>query len=234
MLRATILLVASFALLAQSPGPTFEVAAIHPSRPGTPQALHYAESGGLSAAGFTLNDLIRMGWRVRDFQIIGGPAWVNSKGFDVEAKGDHSATDAQLGQMVQSLLADRFKLALHRETRQLPVYALVVAKNGPKISEGTAARPGMTGGPGQLDAQKISMLILTQTLGRQLDHPVLDRTGLPGRYDFKLEWSPDESNPAAGPSIFTAVQEQLGLKLETQTGPVEILVIDHAEKPSEN
>jgi uncharacterized protein (TIGR03435 family) len=175
-----------------------------------------------------------MGWRVRDFQIIGGPAWVNSEGFDIEAKGDHSASDAQLGQMVQSLLADRFKLALHRETRQLPVYALVVAKNGPKIRESTAARPGMAGGPGQLDAQKISLQVFTQTLGRQLDHPVLDQTGLTGRYDFKLNWSPDESDATGGPSIFTAVQEQLGLKLETQTGPVEVLVIDHAEKPSDN
>jgi uncharacterized protein (TIGR03435 family) len=170
--------------------------------------------------------------------------------------------------MLQALLADRFKLSIHRETKELPVYALVAAKNGPKLQEAKAdatypngikgpdgvARGGMMRiGGGEVTGQGLPIANLTRMLSQQLGRTVIDKTGLTGKYDFTLQWTPDESqgpmfkgadgappggNPAppesSGPSLFTAIQEQLGLKLESQKGPVEIIVIDHVEKPSQN
>jgi uncharacterized protein (TIGR03435 family) len=172
--------------------------------------------------------------------------------------------------MIQSLLADRFKLRVSHETKELPVYALVVAKNGPKCQE---AKPGDTypngikgfdgraqgagsfrAGNGHLTLQGYPISFLSLLLAERLDRTVLDQTGLKGKYDIALKWTPDENlaatpsgpaggNPGAdaaaqpdssGPSIFTAIQEQLGLKLESTKGPVEIIVIDHIERPSEN
>ena len=173
--------------------------------------------------------------------------------------------------MLRALLADRFQLTLHRETKDLPIYALVIAKNGLKLHE---AKPddtypnGIKGpdgralkgahlmrmGRGELTGQALATDELVRLLSQQLGRTVLDKTGLKGNYDFTLKWTPDDSEapmlkgPAGGPpsggnaappessgtSIFTAIQEQLGLKLESQKGPVEVLVIDHVEKPSEN
>jgi len=146
--------------------------------------------------------------------------------------------------MMQALLADRFKLALHRDTKELPVYALTIARGGPKLSASGGEFPRMRIGRGQIEAQKWTMAKFASDLARQLGRPVIDRTELAGTYDFKLEWTPDESQPGSaepggertisvvGPSIFTALQEQLGLRLESTKGPVEILVVDHVEKPS--
>ena len=172
--------------------------------------------------------------------------------------------------MLQSLLSECLKLTVHRETKELPVYALVVAKDGRKLHEtkpgdtypnGIQGRDGIAragsisltdgaGGRSEFTGQGITMASLPQTLSEQLHRTVLDKTGLAGIYDLKLEWTPAESqalkeidrdpmpdSPPAdslGPSIFTALQEQLGLKLESQRGPIEILVIDHVEKPSED
>jgi len=162
------------------------------------------------------------------------------------------------------LLADRFQLTLHRETKEQSVYALLVAKNGPKLQEsqtkdgqakeGTGPRgPMMRMGRGELSGQGVALDMLTRTLSSQLGRTVIDRTGLKGNFDFKLTWTPDPGQSAGppgggpppgadappppdpnGPSIFTALQEQLGLRLESQKGPVEMLVIDRVEKPSEN
>jgi uncharacterized protein (TIGR03435 family) len=152
---------------------------------------------------------------------------------------------AKTRQRLQTLLADRFQLRLRRETKELPVYALVAGKNGPKLREADE-QGAMSLGRGRITARKASMERLAENLGNQLGRTVVDRTGLEGNFAFELEWTPDPGQPLdlldpspapadpSGPSIFTALQEQLGLKLEPQKDPVEILIIDHVEKPSEN
>ncbi len=225
-----------FLTFAQTLSPKFDVASIRKSRPDLHYDALFCENGRYTRGGDTLKALVQFAWRLRDFQVIGGPGWIDSDQFFIEAKGDPAATPEQCLAMMQSLLEDRFRLAAHKEMRQLPIYSLVVAPGGPKFHESDAAtRPGFQGADGHLRAQKVSMAILVQLLSRSIG-PVEDRTGLTSRYDFTLDWTP-ENTPvidATGPSIFSAVQEQLGLKLENKTGPVEVLVIDHAELPTEN
>lgn len=177
---------------------------------------------------------------------MGGPSWIESEKYDIDAM----EVDSLAGATVQRLLADRFRLTLHHETKELPVYALVIEKNGPKLQEakpgvgissdgrgyarpggifwGEEQRPGST--RRELTGYATPITLLVDALSIRLGRPVLDQTGLKGNYKFNLHWTPD----ASGPSIFTALHEQLGLDLESTKGPVEILVIDHIEKPSEN
>ena len=150
--------------------------------------------------------------------------------------------------MLQALIVDRFKLVSHRETRELPVYALVADKGGPKFKEVHGGRSGTSGSPGRLEAHATRMPDLANMLFHEVDRPVLDKTELPGFYEFTLLWTPDRFRGAApgdgagkglpdpgGPSIFTALREQLGLRLEPQKAPIEVLVVDRAEKtPTEN
>lgn len=267
----------------QSPGdkaPVYDVASIKPNKSGTNMVRLMFSPDGLSATNGTLQMFITAAYGVENNQISGAPNWVDSERYDVEAKMDSSTADelrklneddrmAERQHMLQALLVDRFKLKVHRETKELATYALVVAKDGPKFQE---AKPGDTypngikGPDGQshagmmfmgregLTAQGVPISNLVRHLTRQLGRTVVDKTGLTGKYDFMLRWTPDESQGAmfkgpeggqpgtagpstaepSGPSIFTAIQEQLGLKLESQKSPVEILVIDHVEKPSEN
>ncbi len=186
-------------------------------------------------------------------QLSGGPGWFDSDRFEIEAKGpDDFSQDpdrALLGSynmpkrmalMLQTLLEDRFKLKVHRETKERTVYSLVVAKGGPKLKEVAPNDPSerccWTFNSGQITARFRSMPWLADALRMYVGAPVLDQTELKGAYDFKLEWQDErDPDPKAGPSsIFTAVQEELGLKLEPSKGPVEILVVDHAEKPDAN
>lgn len=239
MLRIVLLTLIAGAGVVHTQGATFEVASIRPAKPGTNPRLFAAENGTLRAASYSLKSLVQMAWNVRDFQVVGGPAWVSSDGFDIAAKGDSSATDAQLRLMIQALLVDRFRLKLHPGTRELPVYALVVGKDGHKLRPNNEAPPpSVNSGPGLIAARKISILNLARLLAPRLDRPVIDRTNLTGRFDFKLEWAPEQSGNApadiSAPSLFTALQEQLGLKLEAQRAPVEVVVIESAERPSEN
>ncbi len=261
--------------------PSFEVASIKPNRSGDGRISMMIPPGRLDAKNVTAKFLIEFAYNVKDPEISGGPGWINSEHYDVEAKvGDVSSDDTrklspderqqQLRLMMQSLLADRFKLKLRRETKELPVYALVVAKNGPKLQESKdVPGPDRFKGPdelkgrrmarmgrGQLNMNSAPMSLLADALSRQLGRNVVDKTGLKGNYDFTLKWTPDESQgqmfggpdggegrprteaapapDASGPTIFTALQEQLGLKLEAQKGPVETLVIESVERPSEN
>jgi len=261
---------------------TYDVASIKPVKPsGGPVRVGLMFGpDSLSATNGTLQGLIQAAYGIQDFQISGAPDWVRSEQYDIEAKMDSAVADAirkldpeqrrtVRQQMLQALLADRFKLTIHRDTKELPVYALVVAKNGPKLQEAKSdatypngikgpdgvARAGMMRmGQGELTAQGVPLANLVGSLSRRLGRTVIDKTGLTGNYDFTLHWTPDESqgpmlkgadggpqgaNNAAqpdssGPSIFTALQEQLGLKLESQKSLVEIIVIDQVEKPSEN
>ncbi len=169
-----------------------------------------------------------------------GPDWLNFEIFDIAAKFPPATSGEQVAMMLQTMLAERLKVKVHRETKELPVYALVVGKNGPKMQR---AAPGggtrFSLGPGHISGTAASMSALADRL--HLDRPVLDLTGLKESFDFTLTWTPDnapgtpQADDASGPSIFTAIQEQLGLKLEPRRAPVQILVIDHAEKvPTEN
>lgn len=184
--------------------------------------------------------------------------------FDIEAKADSSVNDqlqklgrdqrrVQMQGMFQQLLAERFKMSVHWETRDLPVYALAVTKKGPnlQVSKQPEGDTKISSGTGQFTAQGVTLAeltrALTQTLSKELGRVVVDKTGITGRYDVTLKWTPETGatpvdsgtsgaapTPDSGPSIFTAIQEQLGLKLESSKGPVQVLVIDHVEMPSEN
>jgi uncharacterized protein (TIGR03435 family) len=261
-----------------TPAPSFDVASIKPNHGGTPFFRINAEPGRFVADNATLRFLLQEAYRVKDAQILGAPSWIDSEHYDIEAKVDDSSADvqrkltsdeqgAQLRLMLQSLLADRFKLTLHHDTRELPIYALVVAKNGPKLHESSAtpddaAPPGplTPDGPqprhsirmmgrGSLSINAESLDMFADLLSHQLGRLIVNKTGLKGNYDFTLKWTPDEGQgqmrggppgdappppDASGPTIFTALQEQLGLRLESQKGPVDTIVIDHVERPSEN
>ena len=267
---------------AVAPAPVFEVALIKPDKPaGMGRRVMFGmrwSPDGLTTTGTTLQALIRLAYRVQEpSQIIGGPSWIKTERYDIQAKVDESVAD-ELGKltpeqgkpvrehMLQALLADRFKLTVHHETKELPVYALVIAKNGLKIREtkpdenysnGIKGEDGhalgkssIDFGRGRLRGQGVPIAGLVQLLSQQPElegRVVLDRTELTGEYDFTLQWAPENlmlngtrppDNAAlpdsSGPSLFTALQEQLGLKLESTKGPVDALVIDHVEHPSEN
>jgi uncharacterized protein (TIGR03435 family) len=232
--------------LAQTPGSEkraeFEVASIKPTATEGSFTIDFPPGGRFSTRNVTVHNLLRNAYGLEDYQISGGPGWINSAGFDIEAKAAAGAGDLpreQVLQMIQALLTDRFHLAVHRETRQLPIYALVVGKTGSKLQAAdSSATPAGTLKMGQLITQKMSMTTLANLLTFDLERPVRDETGLQGDFAFTLEWTRGLGESDAGapsrPSLFTAVQEQLGLKLESAKGPVEVLVIDRVEKPSEN
>jgi uncharacterized protein (TIGR03435 family) len=233
----------------------FEVATIRPSNPDRPGKLFTVKGRQVITINTTLNDLITFAYGLHARQVTGGPAWMETEKYDVtgQPEGQGQPSREQLNAMVQKLLEDRFKLAMHREKRELPVYAIVVGNGGHKLTKNDTNPNGLPGlffkGLGVLPAMNATMGDFAGVLQTAvLDRPVLDRTGLQGRYDFTLTWTPDEtqfagmgirvpppSNDAnAPPGLFTAFQEQLGLRLESTKGPVEVLVVDRVEKPSEN
>ena len=268
------------ALFFQQPAGTklsFEVATVKPAPPGDNRIAILGQPGGRFVANnVTLKMLMGTAWRVRDFQIFGGPGWAGTDRWNIEAKAEAGAIPPPSGPpdptvipplmlMVQSLVEDRFQLKMHKETRELPIYELVVARGGPKIKPsedqsplslgptqrgGPIPRGNMRMGRGDLEATGVPVSNFIVGLSQQLGRPVIDKTGLKGLYDIKLQWTPELGQglgplgppggpeppppPADGPSIFTAIQEQLGLRLESTKGPVEVFVIDSAQKPSEN
>jgi uncharacterized protein (TIGR03435 family) len=231
---------------------SFEVASIKRNTLANQQVMMVAEPNGrLTATSITLAFLIRTAYHLQDSQIVGGPKWLSSDRFDILAKGDPDAFFANLGPMMQSLLADRFKLAVHRDARELPVFALVVAEAdgrlGPRLRPTQCPEPPrapcatISNGVGRLTFRAIPMGQIVQFLSPSTERVVIDRTRLSGNFDVDLEWTPDVVQRsagadvptiAAGPSIFTAVREQLGLRLEATNAPVEVLVIDHVEPPT--
>jgi len=217
-------------------GPQFEVASIKPSAPGSRGPTIYNPTPGRFAIdSIATKALIAYAYDVREFQVSGGPAWIGSEEYNIVAKPQGEATNERILAMARSLLAERFNLTLHHESKEMPVLALTVAKGGAKLHPSEAAGgPQVRGGRGRLVARNVTMgMLAAQLAGRVLDRPVLDRTGIAGEFDVDLEWTPDE-RPDPGPSIFAALEEQLGLKLETQKGAVDVLVIDHVERPSAN
>ncbi len=231
----------------------FEVATIKPSPDLMIWSGFQSPGGGrFEASHVTVRAMVAFAYDIRDFYVSGGPGWAGSERFEIVARTDPNATPAQRRAMLQTLLAERFKLAVRHETKEATVYQLVVAKDGVKSSGLMESSRKIGGirflGRGQIEGMGNTIGGIANYLQTLLDQVVVDKTGLTGNYDFKLSWTPDESQagkPGAqaglaeaaepgGASIFTALQEQLGLKLEGTRGPVETLVIDHVERPGEN
>lgn len=310
ILGAGLIISATCAAFGQTPEetPSFEVASVKPAAPQGMGMVRVRASGGpgtpdpgqLNYENVSLKNILMNAYGVKGYQ-ISGPKWLDSERFDIMAKIPKGATKEQFRLMLQNLLAERFKLTLHHETKDLPMYSLVVAKGGTKMKESVedestnapppppgsdgAAMPRMKVGadgmpqlpPGAGKNGMMMMVMngrlrmvgnhrpisaLTEMLGNQIGFPVVDATGLTANYDFTLDFAPDGTNgpmgmmppappqheigggggapvgvapEAGGPTIFAAVQEQLGLKLEQKKGPVDLLVIDHLEKtPTEN
>jgi len=277
----------------QAPAPTsinsapsivFEAASIKPQAPSSAGSIRtmvrYPTNGRLTAAGATVKTLICFAYGISDFQVLGGPDWIDNDRYDVEASPG-SALEEQLQKMtsddntqakrrmLQTLLADRFKLTLHHDTKELPLYSLVVAKGGSKLQEtkpddanpDTAnasphptnkgrMRMSVDSGSIEITATGLAIDGLARQLAQQLGSTVQNQTGLKGIYDFTLRFTPPDANiDVSGPgggnasmsladnggtSIFAAVQDQLGLKLESKKGPVDVVVVDHVDKPSDN
>lgn len=210
--------------------------------------------GRFTARNVSLEALILLGYGLHPRQILGGPAWIETEKFDIVAKADTpgSPSKAQLMTMLQKLIADRFALRFHREQKELPVYAITIEKPGPKLRPNTADPNGLPtarmDGLGHFTAKNMSISEFAEGLqGNVLDRPVLDETSLKGRFDFALNWAPDEfqfpglgvkaAQPDAGgtlPDLFTAFRDQLGLNLTPTKSLVGILVLDHVERPSGN
>lgn len=285
-----------------APAPAFEVASVKPAAPmagkiGMIEVSSGGDPGRINYSNFSLRDLIRQAYQVKDYQIV-GPEWLGSERYDVVAKVPEGTSTEQKWTMLQNLLADRFQMRVHREKKDLPSYALVVARGGPKLKEhvdapgetvsgpsggsgsaGYAAaqrvkdrpggvprhmggRPGIMVGMGRMVVDGVAPGDVADLLSRMLEKPVVDETGLTARYDFLLQWTPEPgegpmmpaakimAREAAGgggdakrpdadalslPPLPVALQQQLGLRLEPKKLPLEILVIDHAEKvPTEN
>jgi uncharacterized protein (TIGR03435 family) len=243
------------AISAQQDAPVaFEVASVKPDT-GPEGHSHVGQHGSsLEMTNVTLRSCITLAYGVADNQVV-GPAWLDELRFDIVAKSPSGAPDESRALRLRTLLADRFKLAIHHETREGAVYELVVAKGGPKLEKDDSGTPGsnMASQRGQLSAGGVSMAQLADFLGSAkapLDRPVVDKTGLSGRFNFTLKWGPDEIETARPepnraesngqradrpPPLIISIQEQLGLKLEPRKGPVPFLIVDHAEKvPTEN
>ena len=237
--------------------PAFEAASVKPNNSGNDRSsskTSQRQHGSVTDINVTLRFLILQANELRGFQVVGGPAWIDQARFDVEAKAP-AIPNPDLHAMMRSLLEERFQLKVHRETRALSVFLLSVAEGGSKMRSSSAGPPG---GPistrtnagaagGEIVASGVGIALLANTLTSEVGRPVIDKTGLTGRFDINLKWSPSASrnarsapgglDPANVPkpsAVFTAIREQLGLKLEAGTAAVEMLVIDDARNPFKN
>lgn len=222
----------------------FEVASVKPDLSETGVDRIKISKGDVIIQNVSLKRLISMAYGIPDSReyLLSGPDWLDSERFDISAKYPPETPDEDALVMLQKLLGERFGLVLHRETRQFSGYALVIGKGGPKLK--SAARPGpfpmFRALSGHASGSSVSMSDLADRLSRapfQLDRPVVDFTGLTGRFDLALEWSPVEASAenATGPSVLTAIEEQLGLRLEPRKMPLEVLVVERVNKtPTEN
>jgi uncharacterized protein (TIGR03435 family) len=238
-------------MTAQATTPVFQVATVKPSKPDEPLTIQI-QGRRFATAGTSVVDILKYAYGVHASQVIGGPEWIKTERFDLLADPGTEVRPAsdEMKKMVQGLLADRFQLTFHRATRELPVYAIVVGKGGSKLTKSTKDPNGIPGvgfvPSGRLSAGNATMTDFAKFMQRYvMDRPVVDQTGIAGRYDIDLTWSADESqfngraapagdDPNAPPGLFTAIQEQLGLRLEAVKAPVEVLVIDRVEPPSAN
>jgi uncharacterized protein (TIGR03435 family) len=241
--------------MAADADPAFEVATIKPSKPDQQGKGFLVRGRTFSTINTNLSDLITFAYGLHARQIVGGPAWLETEKYDIAAEPDQPGqpNDKQLKLMVKKLLTERFKLTFHHDKKELSVYALTVGKTGAKLTKSEGDPNGLPGlffrALGVLGVTNATMGDFTGVMQTAvLDRPVVDQTGLIGRFNFTLSWTPDESQfggmgikvpppsdkPDAPPGLFTAIQEQLGLKLDPTKAPVDVLVIDHVEKPSDN
>ena len=243
--------------MAANANPAFEVATIKPSDPAKPGQIVTLRGAEVITTNTTVHDLINLAYWLHPKQLTGGPAWTESDKFDMTGKPDAPGQPNvdQMKMMIQKLLADRFQLKFHFEKRDLPVYAIRIAKTGAKITRSQDDPKGIPGwnfgrnASGTVFSFRNSPLSqFAALLQNSMDRPVVDQSGLSERYDFTLTFTPDAAqaaligvppppaadNPDAAPDLFTAFQQQLGLKLESTKAPVDVLVIDKVEKPSEN
>ena len=260
--RVTLLAAAALCALAlplavgivQAQGPlAFDVASIKPANPEERNSrFNIVPGGGINVVNVPVRRLIEFAYNARESQIQGGPGWIGNTAYDIVARvekaggpqdlgkmsdAERRTLESQIRQRTQALLEDRFQLKIRRETREMPILALTVAKSGLKLKpvRSDDVRPtNMRIGRGTMSAQRIPMSLFAQSLSRLMSQTIVDETGVAGAFDFQLEWAPDLTPDAEGPSIYTALQEKLGLRLESKKGPVEIIVIERVEKPSEN
>ena len=268
---------------------TFEVASVKSNKSGDGRVMIGGPPGRFNVTNMPLRGIIGFAFAIQPFQLVGGPEWINGDRFDIVAKVQADTPPAAMfgagspgptQRMLQHLLADRFKLKVHTETRDMPIYALVLARSdgklGPKLqpaavdcaalrgrgpggappaplAPGQRPQCGMMMGIGSLAAGGVPVSVLATTLSPRVGRIIVDRTGLTGPYEFNLDFTPDQLPPAGGPgpvappgapplapvdpngpSLYTALQEQLGLKLDSQRGPVEVIVIDSVDHPTED
>jgi uncharacterized protein (TIGR03435 family) len=225
----------------------FEVASVKPSKdPCCSSSWNSTPGGRISMKNQSLKNLIKIAYKVKDDQISGGPKWIDSDRYDIDAKAETAAKDPQIMLMLQSLLAERFHLSFHRGTKQVAGFALVVAKTGLKIKPVTPSNRNQLNVKGtRMTAQAASLDRLCSMLTNLLKEPVVNETHVSEVFDFQLDWTPEAaptgdtptnvaSDPAGGFSLISALQDQLGLALQARKLPSDILFIDGAEKPSEN
>jgi len=251
MFKVFVLICLCHTWLSAADALVFDVASIRPHAPGDNRFLVRPPSnGGFTAAGTTAKFVVMLAYDVQETQVIGGPSWFASEKWDIQARTDdragHSVEETR--RMLQNMLEQRFSLRLHRETQPRPVYILTLAKNGPKLkaSDPKGSTNVQVGG-NSVSVQHGELARMTQLLSTILGRPVVDRTGLTGLYDFSLQWDDAPIREGGVPgldapgalgndhgSIFTAIQDQLGLRLEPQRAPVEVIVVDGMERPSQN
>lgn len=239
-----------FGQQASESGLAFEVASIKPHLDGAPGSTGRTgiqeDPGQIRIENLSLRVLIAISFGVKGREQLVGPGWLNGVTFDIVAKPPAGYKHEQLQYLVRNLLVDRFKLSVHTETRQVSAFALVVAKGGPKLQESAGPRTYLTGRPGLIEGKQRSIAELVGIITNLLGQPVVDQTGLGALYDLKLAWTPDstpqpptgdEPAVAAEPelALSTALQQQLGLKLESRKIPASVVVVDHVERaPAEN
>jgi uncharacterized protein (TIGR03435 family) len=265
MINRSVSLAAFAALIAaglsaaqvEGKAPAFEVAAIRPSDPAARNngCFLKGQPGGQTFVGrcVTLRLMITYSYKIIDSQLVGGPGWMNTELFDFEAKADHSLTREELAPLFQTMLAERFKLQFHKETRTLPALAVTVDKAGVKMKPNDgpngweyAVMPVPGGPPPKFKGTRCPMSYLTWWIAQRENRPVVDNTGLTGYWDFTLEYVADKLTEARkgpggevipavdGPTLYTALREQLGLKMESVKAPVEVYAVDKAERPAGN
>jgi len=235
--------------------PTYEVATIKLSKPDEQGRGLNFRGRHLVVTNMTVGDLITLGYNIHPKQLTGGPGWLSVEHYDMDILTDHDGPPslAWARGVTRKLLADRFALQSHEETKELSAYVLTVSRTGPKVTKSASdpdSPPGLGGPPGMYTVRNGSMAEFAEILQGTLDRPVLDETGLKDRYDFTLRWAPDESqyggrfltqnnadngtNTDPLPSLFTAMQEQIGLRLDAKKAPVKVFVVDGIDRPSAN
>ena len=227
---------------AQESRPAYVVASVKPNTSFSGSSSSHGSTGQIVFTNLSLKRFIERAYNVKPFQVI-GPDWMDSVSFDITAKYPPNTKDADRPVMLRTLLEDRFKLAVHRESKEMPGYGLVVAKGGFKLKPVEPGGSGTDSNGGRvrvLKATKVSLAQVADFVARVLGEVVIDKTGIDGVYDFQLRWSNDDQ-PTAGvdaetaPTLFNALQETLGLRLQRQKVPVELIVVDHVDRvPTEN